>query len=345
MKMNEMRLKGKSMLSLLVMSMLALPFVACSNDNNELYDSEKEQEAPTEIQLASALISGTTSPWQAKTRDASYTTVTSTHATINKHDDDESKLYDQALTATDGILKGKVAMFYPTDGTNIDIYLYNGTYEVDGTNNANKLVKNSSKLNVSALEDQTTTANQDASDFIYGQLINQQRRTSNLEVSMEHLMSQFSLTVTAGTDDETKALGLKIKTIELVDLINEATYTVNRESTSYALVNGTTQKTITLYSNGTGYALNSWNGQDASARTLRAIVLPQDMSSKLLKITTDSKTGKTFSYTFPANTSFIKGKKYVYSMTVSAMSLKVTAKVLDWDTQSSVDIEAGYDVP
>jgi hypothetical protein len=32
-------------------------------------------------------------------------------------------------------------------------------------------------------------------------------------------------------------------------------------------------------------------------------------------------------------------------MTVSAMSLKVTAKVLDWDEQTAVDIEAGYDVP
>jgi hypothetical protein len=69
------------------------------------------------------------------------------------------------------------------------------------------------------------------------------------------------------------------------------------------------------------------------------------MSGKVLKFTTDSEEDKYFSYTFPKGTEYKPGKNYVYNVTISAMSLNVVAKIKDWDTQSTVDIEAGYDVP
>jgi hypothetical protein len=230
-------------------------------------------------------------------------------------------------------------MFYPTDGTNVDIYLYKGKYTITQTDDKD-IVKAGTKFTVTALANQTSKENQDASDFIYGQKINLKRSASNVEVTMAHLMSQFNINVTANTDKETADLGLKLKKIELVDLINSSTYTIDDTKVDTLVTEGvTTKSTILLYSN-EGVALDENLSIDG-----RAIVLPQDMSGKVLKFTTDSEEDKYFSYTFPKGTEYKPGKNYVYNVTISAMSLNVVAKIKDWDTQSTVDIEAGYDVP
>jgi hypothetical protein len=351
MKTFEMKLRGFGMFSLVAMSALPLFFASCSSDNDPV-ETESEENELTEIQLASTVLTGSVGEWSANTRatSATYTNVSEAYATINRYDD-KTQLYNQKLSysGTLNLLTGDKAMYYPTDGTNVDIYLYNGNYKIDTNTNEGK-VKSGSKFTVSALADQTNenSSNQEKSDFIFGQKLNQQRSVNNVEVTMDHLMSQFALNVTAGTDSNTQALKLRITKITLGKLINTSTYTVGSEIDTLVTKELASDTEIILYNNSDGVALTTWNSDGNKGKSLKAIVLPQNMKGKTLTISTkevgSETAGKSFTYTFP-NTELKKGKKHVYNMTVSAMSLKVTAKVLDWDEQTAVDIEAGYDVP
>jgi hypothetical protein len=352
MKTFEMKLRGFGMFSLVAMSALPLFFASCSSDNDPV-ETESEDNELTEIQLASTILTGNVSEWSANTRgtDVTYTNVSKTWATINTHNSAQDPLYNQELTysSTKNLLTGSTAMYYPVNGENVDVYLYNGNCTVDPNTNSGK-VKHGSKLTVTAYTNQTkvNASNQEGSDFIYGHAIDQKRRTDNLTVSMKHLMSQFTLDVKVGTDSETKKLNLRISEITLGKLINTSTYTVDSTKVNSLDTKGqAADATITLYSSD-GVALSAWNGQDSTEKSLRAIFLPQNMKGKVLTISTkeldSNQAGKSFTYTFP-DTDFKEGKKYVYTMTVSAMSLNITAKVVDWETQSNVDIEAGYDVP
>jgi hypothetical protein len=341
-------LKQMGAISLLTMGALPLLLASCSSNGDDPINSSENEEL-TEIRLAGNVISGNVADWLAKanTRTSeetvSYTTFQkdeTVNVTVNETSTNKANLYQQALTSdANGLLKGTKNMFYPTDGTNVDIYLYKGNYTITKTDDE-EIVKANTKFTVTALTNQTSKENQDASDFIYGQKINLKRSASNVEVTMAHLMSQFNINVTANTDKETADLGLKLKTIELVDLINSSTYTIDDTKVDTLVTEGvTTKSSILLYSN-EGVALDKDLSIDG-----RAIVLPQDMSGKVLKFTTDSEEDKYFSYTFPKGTEYKPGKNYVYNVTISAMSLNVVAKIKDWDTQSTVDIEAGYDVP
>ncbi len=346
MKLTNMSHKGMAMRSLMALSASAFLFTSCSSHDEPL--NPESNDGLTEIRLVSNVLTGSSAEWGAQSRAAStYTAVTSAYATINDHTNN-NQLYDQSLSSnTAGLLVGNTSMFYPMSGNNVDIYLYNGgSYSVDTNTNDGK-IKGGSKLNVSAQTDQTTIENQTASDFIFGQKINQARTSSNVMVDMYHMMSQFGVTLTVEDGTQTQFQNIKITKIELTDLATTATYTINSENIAKTMEAGSTTSNITLFENTNGVALKDWNSTKGSE--LCAILVPQSVAGKTLKITTDQtnsdQTAKTFVYTFGNGASFDQGKKQVYKITLTAMGLKVTAQVLDWDVQADVTGEAGYDVP
>jgi hypothetical protein len=167
-------------------------------------------------------------------------------------------------------------------------------------------------------------------------------------VDMYHMMSQFGVTLTVEGGTQTQFQNIKITKIELTDLATTATYTINSANIAKTMEAGSTTSNITLFENTNGVALKDWNTSNGSE--LCAILVPQSVAGKTLKITTDQtnsdNSAKTFVYTFGNSASFDQGKKQVYKITLTAMGLKVTAQVLDWDVvDSDLNGEAGYDVP
>lgn len=334
--------RGMGLAALIALSASPLLFTSCSSHEDPI-NSESETNGLTEISLASNVVNGNANEWASKANVASTesssststTDVTKVHASINNHVT-EAKMYDQDLNASDDaekLLKGTTRMFYPTTGENVDIYLYNGgNWEASGD------VKSGSTITVTAEADQSATSGRDASDFIFGQAINKRTKES-VEVTMYHMMTQFDLTV--NVEEATKAQfgDLKITSIELNNLATSATYTINRDKDAYEMTPGSTTGNFTMFKSSTGVALSSW---EAPTDGIAAIFVPQSVADKTLTITTSA--NKTFKYTFPKGITFDQGKKYVYTISISGMELKVTAKVVDWDVQDNVDIDASYDV-
>jgi hypothetical protein len=326
--------KRAALASLMIMT-AATTFTACSNDT----DDEVTNNA-TEIRLRSAVVEGSVADWtRTRAENQIYLESGKTiNVTINRQDDD-TQLYQQELTAgSNGVMSGKTSMYFPIDGTNVNIYAYVGgnfsITEVEAGDKKTTPVKDDVVINLSTNKDQSTTDKTEASDFLYGENLNIERTSDHVSVQMAHMFSRVILKVTANSTINTANTSLK--DIKISDVINSASYTIGQNAV-VASDDNTKKDSLTVFSTTTAKAITDQFSQNDTV-----VVIPQAMAGKMIKFGT---TNKNYTVALPSGTEFKPGKSYTFNITLSAASINLDVTIKDWEAVTAVDLEAGYDIP
>jgi hypothetical protein len=333
MKLFTSNAREMALISMFTLSAAPILFSSCSKESEE-----NTTKSVTEIRLRSAVVEGSVADWtRASAGTTNLNSGKTIFVTVNKVN--HTQLYQQELTAgSNGVMSGEETMYFPLDGTNVNIYAYQGTIsipEVESSDNGNTTpVKERTELTVTTDSIQTTTAKREASDFIYGEKTNVERTSDHITVQMAHMFARVTLNVSA--DSSISGFRAKLKKVTISDVINKATYTVgNTDNAVVASTSNDDKATLTLFSSADGIDVPSNFSQKDTA-----VVVPQSMNGKVLTFATDQK-----SYTFKfSNTKFEAGKSYAYNVKLTAIGLTIAVEVKDWKAQDAVDIDAEYDV-
>ena len=222
----------------------------------------------------------------------------------------------------DGTLKvGDNKVYYPTDGSPVDIYAYapyTSSYTVENINTS---------LDFSVQADQTTDATDGGylkSDFIWASLADQASSTTAKALIFSHELARISVTLSKEegspiTDDELKSAQIDILNTFLGSTVNLKTGEVTLVNTGGVAVKTITAKAKTTTS-------------DLSAA---AIIIPQTLAynTQFIKITIGT---TEYVYSIPAtpetDMTFAGGNDYKYTITVSATGIKVSSSINNWGT-------------
>ena len=224
----------------------------------------------------------------------------------------------------DGTLTvGDNKVYYPTDGSHVDIYAY-APYASDYAGPD----INSNTLGFSVQADQTTDVTDGGylkSDFIWASLADQASSTTAKALIFSHELARISVTLS-------KEEGSPITNAELesaqIDILNTFLgSTVNLKTGVVTLVNtgeNVAVKTITAKATTT------------SALSAAAIIIPQTVTkgTQFIKVTIGT---TAYVYSIPTgegvdDMAFAGGKDYQYGITVSPTGIKVSSSINNWGT-------------
>ena len=310
----------------------AVTLASCSTADDEVATNPSKTTDPVAVTLSNTLSKATTRAatglQNAKIvsgvqvgvsafltgKTASYALGTGTYAYINV-----------PYTATDDngtLTVGDNKVYYPTDGSNVDIYAYapyTSSYTVENINTS---------LNFSVQADQTTNVTDGSylkSDFIWASLADQASSTTAKALIFSHELARISVTLS-------KEEGSPITNAELesaqIDILNTFLgSTVNLKT-----------GVVTLVNTGLNVAVKAITAKatTTSALSAAAIIIPQTVAKgkQFIKITIGS---TAYVYSIPTgegatDMTFAGGNDYKYTITVSATGIKVSSSINNWGT-------------
>src|SRR5574344_1079509 len=269
----------------------AVTLASCSTADDEVATNPSKTTDPVAVTLSNTLSKATTRAatglQNAKIvsgvqvgvsafltgKTASYALGTGTYAYINV-----------PYTATDDngtLTVGDNKVYYPTDGSNVDIYAY-APYTTSTSSYVGPDI-NSNALDFSVQADQTTNVTDGGylkSDFIWASLADQASSTTAKALTFSHKLARISVTLSKEegspiTDDELKSAQIDILNTFLGSTVNLKTGEVTLVNTG----DGVEVKTITAKATTTTSALSA-----------AAIIIPQTVAKgkQFIKITIGS---------------------------------------------------------
>ena len=226
----------------------------------------------------------------------------------------EKSLYsNNTLTAgSDGTLTGGETMYFPATGNNASIYAIHGNF-----------AENTDYTNFWGAE-QTHTVMQDQrsdgrgyaqSDLVYCKLSNVSRNGNPTTVGLtfEHLLSKVEVVLVQGAGKPT------ISKAEILNTLLNATFTPAK-----------TDETVTVTASGTPGENPIEIDADLDGTTVNeAVIVPQTLvaGTDFIRITTTD--GDERVYSLPADKTFESGKKYRFTITVTAPIVPPVFKLVD----------------
>lgn len=225
-----------------------------------------------------------------------------------------------AATGTSGDLalaSGETTPYYPEDKSKaVDIYVYSPRVStLSGELSAQTAVA----FNTAA--DQTSAANYQNSDFVWGVKENVTTTASAVEVPLIHKLSKINVNIAAGTGVALSSLKGASITLADVNLAGTANLTTGAVSTTGSTTSTLTFTTATADPTGTFVSNTS-----TSCYTASAIIIPQTITSKDLTITLSN--GSTYKYSL--SKAFAASTSYTFDITVNASGLSLTTTISDW---------------
>jgi len=313
----------------------AVTLASCSTADDEVATNPSKTTDPVAVTLSNTLSKATTRAatglQNAKIvsgvqvgvsafltgKTASYALGTGTYAYINV-----------PYTATDDngtLTVGDNKVYYPTDGSNVDIYAY-APYTTSTSSYVGPDI-NSNALDFSVQADQTTDVTDGGylkSDFIWASLADQASSTTAKALIFSHELARISVTLS-------KEEGGPITNAELesaqIDILNTFLgSTVNLKT-----------GVVTLVNTGENVAVKAITAKatTTSALSAAAIIIPQTVATgkPFIKITIGT---TEYVYSIPATLetgmAFAGGKDYQYGITVSPTGIKVSSSINNWGT-------------
>jgi hypothetical protein len=305
-------MKNKRILTMVV---LAAATVVCSCSKN----TENEGDAPVAIRLSSELSVQTRGAHQEM--DTQFPNGRTVAVYVDKADDD-SKLYGKnVLTANGSGGFTGTAMYFPQDGSNVNIYAFHTTAAL-GDADANYP---SSPLTHTVQTDQVSEANYAASDLLYAKETDVAKSTNAVNLDFEHLLSKVQIAVKkgAGEPDLTGA------TVTIEGTKPQATFTPNKSTSFEITATGDAVVPITI---ATSLAEGDISTDfTTSVKYHDAIIVPQtvDGGESFIKVVLAN--SSVLYYKLPAAVTFEKGKKYTYHISVDRSGLTVTSTITPWE--------------
>lgn len=330
--------------NLLLATAATLAFGACSTDS----EGTVQRETPMEISLISSLSNASTRG--SLDTDGSITRLQSTqiaadetvYAWVDANNGSASSSYINAwqLTAKgDGTFSG-TTQYYPSTGGNIDVYCIHANLDATPTG-----AFPATAVTHTVMADQSTAANYQKSDLLYGSVQNQGRKTSQ-PVVFKHKLAKIEVKLKVGDGMPAARLMDAGTAVYIQNTLPKASYTPAKAP---ALADGgaiaTYGGSVTATGTAADIKMYMQKETDATATILafgEAVIVPQSVSptANFIKIRlTDgaeffAKLGGTGDKVFEA------GKKYVYTVTVNLSALSLTSSITDWDDGGTQAISA-----
>lgn len=225
-----------------------------------------------------------------------------------------------AATGTSGDLalaSGETTPYYPDDKSKaVDIYVYSPRVStLSGELSAQTAVM----FNTAA--DQTSAANYQNSDFVWGVKENVTTTTSAVEVPLTHKLSKINVNIAAGTGVTLSSLVGASITLADVNLAGTANLTTGAVSTT-----GSTTSTLTFTTATAAPTGKLASSATTDCYTASAIIIPQTITSKDLTITLSN--GSKYKYSL--SKAFAASTSYTFDITVDAKGLSLTTTIADW---------------
>ena len=306
-------MKTKALMTLLA---VGLTTFSCTN--------EQVGNQPIPLRLSTAL--------EMQTRGIQDTQLSNgekVYVWVRKFVDDNQVVYNANILSADGSggLTGTTPMFFPQDGGKVNIYAIHGNLGSGGISSGDGLIISRSYI---VLADQSTASNVAKSDLLFANKKEIAHTATAVPLTFYHMLSKVQIAIKIGTGDPVlKSSGaVKLNGVNL-----EGTFVPNRTAdvTSQAarasmitglasLGNITTTQKLT-----TDFASPDYN---------EFIVAPQSIAGKKLSIELND--GGVLNYTFPAGTTLVSGKKYLFHVTLNLTGLTVSTSISDWEPVNPV---------
>ena len=212
-------------------------------------------------------------------------------------------------------------MYFPTSGSNVDIYAtYPGAY-VPGT-----------QITFTVENDQTDLADYLASDLLYAGTKGIAKTSSAIDLTFYHLLTKVRVALLPGYGLNASDISGATVTIENTKL--SAEFTPAKATVSSAALAGTlaataSPGTITVASDASTNFENGIIYNDA-------VIIPQNVASGATFIKVTLANGAELVYNLTAEKDFEGGMVYNYHITVNLTGLTVKGTIADWDPQGSV---------
>lgn len=226
--------------------------------------------------------------------------------------------------------------YYPEQkNQNVDIYAF-APRVYTGTAALNTLTAQDVFTTAS---DQTTDANYNASDFVWGKAANVAPQTvsgnSRVTIPLSHKLSKVNINITWGTgltQDLLTGASIKLNGVQLKGTVNFTTGAVTPSS-------GTNPASAVTLTSATSSLGTFKSDATKSAFTASAIIIPQTIAARtdFIEITLASGSSAVYKYTSTAATTFSAGEVTTYDITLDAAGIALTSTISPWtDTTPTI---------
>ena len=223
-----------------------------------------------------------------------------------------------------GTLTAGEKIYYPADGTNVDIYAYapRKTQGNNITNIANTV------LDFSVYADQTADTSYVKSDLLWAQSTDPNGVAASINaqgLAFNHKLSKITVNLTGDGNITTK--DLKAAIITITNTIRDAKMNISDGN-------------VSITTSGLGEIIMKPSNNEISAS---AIIVPQTITkdTKFLTITIGT---LDYFFSLPNDITFDSGKAYTFNITVSATQAKFSSvKIVDWLSGTTIADTAKID--
>lgn len=314
---------------LFLLAATALTLAACSNDS-ESADSS----GLVEIRLTSTIEAQTRAA--ANTQGGSIAENEKVYVWVDDAEagtDADATLY-KAVTLTannhSGFDEG-TTMYFPTTGHSVNLYGLHGNFTETPTEGSTDFPTGGIAFSVATTQNEIGSTAYTNSDLLYAIEL-EEAPQSYTSLCFYHMLSKLELAIKL--EDDMTVLASE-NAVTLGDVITGGTFKPDKTTDpdltyerAAMLTNSTTTNTMNLGS------VVSTDFTDTNIEYNEAIIVPQDMSGKVLTFTLAN--GAKATYTIPDNTTFECGKKYRYHLTLSPTGVTLDSSTIsEWNTNTT----------
>ena len=236
----------------------------------------------------------------------------------NKTDDTEYINAWKLTAQSGGSLIGS-PQYWPSDGSNLNVYALHGNFENDQITEDATSWSFLTSLTHTVETDQSSDEKKRLSDLLYSQTSSAVAPNSgSVQLTFDHELSKICIVLQKLSDSGIQEDDLKKATVQVSDIYPEVTY----NTSTRAVTTSGTASTITL-------------GQESSGSTTYEAIVPSGMTvAPQVKITLNdfpaSGKTRTFSCTLMSSVTFAKGKKYTFTLTLHNEIVVSSHTISEW---------------
>lgn len=283
-------------------------FTACSNHEEEINIAESKELIRLSSDIDEGVLGTRANLSDAESQNSQFANSKSIQVEVYKTG--QSSSYNNGTYTTNGSGGLSGSLYYPADGSNIDICaFYPGNVS-------------SSTTSFSVGNNQTTAASYQNYDLMYATKLTNKAKGSTHALSFRHAMAKIVVNLSAGNGVTSSDLSNYISAVKLKGLKKTANFSITGGAVGSITADGTADD-ISIKGSTVTSAHN-------------AIIVPQTKSASAFIVVTYN--GNDYTYSLPSSTTFSSGYVYTYNITVNSTGISLsTTTITGWTSTTAVN--------
>ena len=289
-----------------LMAFAAVAFAACSGDDEQTIDDNIIR-LSSNIGASQGVTRATLT--DAEAQNTQFASSKSVFVEVYKYNGSTAYTTGNYTTSnTSGAMTG--SLFYPADGSNIDICAYYPS----------TISSSSTSFTVGAT--QTSAANYQSYDLMYATKLTNKAKGSSHALTFNHALTKIIVNLQAGNGVTDSDLTTHVTALKLKSLKPTAGFAISGGAVGTITASGIAADVDIL-------------GTTKPGNHCAIIVPQQKTSGAFIEVTYK---GNTYTYSLASNTTFEKGKVYTYNITVNATGISLSSNSINnWTSTTAVN--------